>query len=85
MVKGVSRQVVVVPCPDARFFDEAIFMVRNEVSGGPDYEVLLKDACRAADAYIQSNLEKRKCHSERWVLIGGALLAVGAAIAVILL
>ena len=52
MVKGVSRQVVVVPCPDA---------------------------------YIQSNLEKRKRHSERWVLIGGALLAVGAAIAVILL
>lgn len=53
MVKGVSRQVVVVPCPDARFFDEAIFMVRNEVAGRPDYEVLLKDACRAADAYIQ--------------------------------
>lgn len=85
MVKGVSRQVVVVPCPDARFFDEAIFMVRNEVAGGPDYEVLLKDACRAADAYIRSNLEKRKARHGRWLLIGGALIAVGAVITVILL
>ena len=30
MVKGISRRVVVVESPDQRYFEQAIFIVRNE-------------------------------------------------------
>ena len=31
MVKGVTKQVVVVRCPDTKYFDQAIFMVRDGI------------------------------------------------------
>ena len=34
MVKGISRRVVVVDSPDQRFFEQAIFIVRNDAVGG---------------------------------------------------
>ena len=34
MVKGISRRVVVVDSPDQRFFEQAIFVVRNDAVGG---------------------------------------------------
>ena len=33
MVKGISRRVVVVDSPDPRFFEQAIFIVRNYAAG----------------------------------------------------
>lgn len=33
MVKGISRRVVVVDSPDPRFFEQAIFIVRNDAAG----------------------------------------------------
>ena len=33
MVKGISRRVVVVDSPDRRFFEQAIFIVRNDAAG----------------------------------------------------
>ncbi len=33
MVKGISRRVVVVESPDQRYFEQAIFIVRNEAVG----------------------------------------------------
>ena len=33
MVKGISRRVVVVDSPDQRFFEQAIFIVRNSAAG----------------------------------------------------
>ena len=79
MVKGVSRQVVVVRCPDARFFDQAIFLVRDELLGGPASEQLMKDACRAADAYIRHNTQRRRLTRGRKIAIGAlAAAAVGA-------
>ena len=33
MVKGISRRVVVVDSPDQRFFEQAIFIVRNYAGG----------------------------------------------------
>ena len=32
MVKGISRRVVVVDSPDQRFFEQAIFIVRNDAA-----------------------------------------------------
>lgn len=48
MVKGVSRQVIVVNSPDKKLFDQAIFLLRDGAVGadGITEEVLLKEAKR---------------------------------------
>ena len=46
MVKGTTRQVVVVKGPDPKLFDQAIFLVRDDVvlDGGVTEEALLQEA-----------------------------------------
>ena len=46
MVKGISRQVIVVHAPEPKLFEQAIFILKNEaVSGqGITDEALLKEA-----------------------------------------
>ncbi len=48
MVKGVSRQVIVVQSPDKKLFDQAIFILHQdaELHGVTD-EMLLREAKRA--------------------------------------
>ncbi len=83
MVKGITKQVVVVRCPDTRYFDQAIFMVRDNFLPDTDKQQLLKEACKAADGYIRQNVEKRK--RIRWNVIGPAIAAVGAVLALALI
>ena len=48
MVKGVSRQVIVVQSPDPKLFDQAIFILKDEAVGqGVTDEMLLKEAQKA--------------------------------------
>lgn len=52
MVKGISRRVVVVDSPDQRFFEQAIFIVRNDVGGeGVTARELVEEARRVARGY----------------------------------
>ena len=46
MVKGISRQVIVVHAPDQKLFDQAIFILKDEAVGkeGVTDEMLLKEA-----------------------------------------
>ena len=45
MVKGISKQVIVVQSPDKELFDQAIFILKDEaVSQGVTEELLLKEA-----------------------------------------
>lgn len=45
MVKGISRQVIVVHSPDPKLFDQAIFILKDEAVGkGVTEEALLKEA-----------------------------------------
>lgn len=45
MVKGVSRQVIVVHSPDPKLFEQAIFILReNAVEKGVTDEALLREA-----------------------------------------
>ncbi len=46
MVKGVSRQVIVVQSPDKKLFDQAIFILQENATGVTD-EMLLKEAKKA--------------------------------------
>ena len=79
MVKGVSRQVIVVHAPDPKLFDQAIFILREDVvdSGGVTDEKLLQEANRII---ALPNNRKR-----RWNVLGcvmwasaGALLTAAA-------
>lgn len=51
MVKGISRQVIVVHSPDPQLFEQAIFILKNEaVARGITEQALLKEAQRIASA-----------------------------------
>ena len=52
MVKGISRRVVVVDSPDQRYFEQAIFIVRNDAAGeGVTAQALVEEARRGARNY----------------------------------
>ena len=53
MVKGTSRRVIVVESPDPEYFEQAIFIVRNDVyeRKGVTAQQVLGEACRIARGY----------------------------------
>ena len=52
MVKGISGRVVLVDSPDQRFFEQAIFIVRNDAAGeGVTSRELVEEARRVARNY----------------------------------
>lgn len=55
MVKGVARRVVLVKSPDPKYFDEAIFIVREETGRGPGVTTaqLLREAQTAAERFAR--------------------------------
>ena len=56
MVKGTSRQVIVVRPPNTDLFDQAIFILKDKVveSGGITDEEILHQAREAADNYLRN-------------------------------
>lgn len=49
MVKGVSRQVIVIQSPDRKLFEQAIFILREDApQQGITDEMLLREARQAA-------------------------------------
>ena len=61
MVKGISRRVVVVEAPDQRFFEQAIFIVRNDAAGnGVTSRELVEEARRVAKNYAGGGKSGRK-------------------------
>ena len=55
MVKGISRRVIVVDSPDPRVFDQAIFILRNDVleGDGVSSRQLVDQAVRIAKSYTR--------------------------------
>lgn len=53
MLKGVSRRVIVVRQPDRRFFEQAIFIVREDVAeeGGFTAQQVVEQARQVAEEY----------------------------------
>ena len=76
MVKGVSRQVIVVHSPDPKLFDQAIFILKDEAVGqGITEEALLKEAQQV----IRGPLKKRKLRLYGPVWACGGALVTGLA------
>lgn len=66
MVKGTSRQVIVVKSPDPKLFEQAIFILREDAQGVSDQQLLQE----AKQAVRQRNPIYRI--SGPWWALGGA-------------
>ena len=56
MVKGVSKRVILVKAPDPKYFEEAIFVLREEAFGqGVSAEQVLREARQAAKSYLRGS------------------------------
>jgi len=81
MIKGINRRVIVVKAPDRRFFEEAIFIVREGVvgQGGVTAEQVVEEARRVAEGFARRGREpwRRRIPAPGYMAIG-ALLATAA-------
>ena len=59
MVKGVSRQIIMVDSPDPSMFEKAIFIIRDGKDGA-GYAELMKQAQSIAENYLRENVERRR-------------------------
>ncbi len=69
MVKGISRQVIVVHSPDPKMFEQAIFILKDGQQGVSD-EVLLKEAKRLIGTPIGKNKPKLWLYGPAWACAG---------------
>ena len=78
MVKGVSRQVIVVQSPDQKLFDQAIFILKDEAVGksGITDEMLLKTANRLLHSSGNGNGGKRRLYGPAWACAGALTTAL---------
>lgn len=74
MVKGISRQVIVVHAPEPKMFEQAIFILKDGAVGveGVTDDALLKEATQLL--HNQSNRRKRT------TFLAGPLWACGGAV-----
>ena len=68
MVKGISRQVILVHSPDTQLFEQAIFILKDNTDGVTD-EMLLKEAKRI----INTPKKKKTYYGPLWAC-GGAVV-----------
>ena len=74
MVKGISRQVIVVQSPEPKMFEQAIFILNDDAVGeGVTDDALLKEAQAAIRGYDKPS---RKRH----FYLYGAVWAAGGAL-----
>ena len=90
MVKGNTRQVVVVKASDGKLFEQAIFLLREDAleKSGVGERELLEQARRAADSYLTDGSRKRvrRLPPLAWMLIGAApVLLAWAAVSLFVL
>ncbi len=72
MVKGISRQVIVVHAPEPKLFEQAIFILKDGQQGVSD-DVLLKEAKRLIRMPTTQKQSLNRLYGPVWAA-GGALL-----------
>ena len=62
MVKGTTRQVILVRAPDEKLFEQALFILREDAleKNGVGERELLEQARRAADGYLSRRTQKKR-------------------------
>ena len=80
MVKGISKQVIVVDAPEPELFEQAIFILKEDAPRVSD-EALLKEAKRLISA---PQVSARWQTGPVWALCGGLGVAIAWLLSLIL-
>ena len=77
MVKGISRQVIVVNAPDPKLFEQAIFILKDNMGDGVTNEALLKEATQVIRGAAVRQ-KKRHCYlyGAVWACAGAFLTGI---------
>ena len=72
MVKGISRQVIVVHAPDQKLFEQAIFILKDDAveNGGVTDEMLLKSADKLLHSSGRESVRKGLRSGPLWACAG---------------
>ena len=75
MVKGISRQVIVVHSPEQKLFDQAIFILNDDAVGkeGVTDEMLLKSADKLLRYSGNGNKNVKKLYGPVWAFAGALM------------
>lgn len=83
VVKGVSKRVIVVKSPDQDIFDEAIFIVKEDIlqKSGVSQRDVLREAQRVANEYVRKNVSGKVSKTARipapvFAVIGALIASV---------
>ena len=79
MVKGISRQVILVHSPETDIFEQAIFILKDNADSVTD-EMLLREARRI----INSPKKRRKMVGPVWACAGAAVTGIAWLISIFL-
>ena len=81
LVKGISRRVIVVRSPDPRFFEQAIFLMKEDAfhNANVSADQVVAEAHQAAAGYLRRNAggrkARRKLSGAVWFLLGSGVIA----------
>ena len=75
MVKGISRQVIVVQSPERKLFEQAIFILREDAADVTD-EQLLKEAEKAVRYPGLESRRQLRLYGPVWACGGAAVTAL---------
>lgn len=75
MVKGISRQVIVVQSPEPKLFEQAIFILKDKAVGkdGVTDEALLKEAKLLVRGSAGSQKRKPSVYGPVWACCGALI------------
>ena len=75
MVKGISRQVIVVHSPDEKLFEQAIFIIKEGQAPVTD-EALLKEAQKIIGNRTANKKRKLWLYGPAWAAAGALLTGI---------
>ncbi len=86
MVKGISRQVIVVHSPDPKLFEQAIFILKDSAIGteGVTDEVLLQEAKKLIREPGLSRGKGRSLRGPLWACCGALVTGLAWLLSVLL-
>lgn len=78
MVKGISRQVIVVHAPEPKLFEQAIFILKDDALGkeGVTDDLLLQEAKKLIRASGDSKKRKLFLYGPVWACFGAMVTAI---------
>jgi len=75
MVKGISRQVIVVHAPEPKLFEQAIFILKDDAAGkeGVTDDLLLQEAQKLIRASGDGKKRKLLLYGPVWACFGAVV------------